>query len=70
MAPVAARVVGFNKFDHTPMALLLILSVNGISQFRFAFIAAVNYFSAFVARSAAAFSGNLNFVGKNTYVFL
>ena len=26
-----ARVVGFNKFDNTPIALLMILLVNGIS---------------------------------------
>ena len=42
--------------------------MNDISQFSFAFIAAVNSFSAVVARSSAAFCGNSNFDGMNTYV--
>ena len=62
-----ARVVGFNKFDNTPMALLMLLSVNDISRFLFAFIAAVNSSSTVVALSAATISGNSNFDGMNTY---
>ena len=46
----------------------MLLLVNGISQFRFDFIAAVNSSSALVAQSAAAaFSGDSNFDGINTY---
>ena len=65
---VVACVVGCNKSDNTPIALLILLSVNGISRFRFAFIAALNSSSAVVAQSAAAFAGNSNFDGMNTYV--
>ena len=68
MAPVTARIVGYNKLDNTLIALLMLLLVNGISQFLFDFIAAVNSSSAFVAQSAAACAGNPNFDGMNTYV--
>ena len=68
VAVVVACLVGCNKSDNTPIALLILLSVNGMSRFRFAFIAAVNSSSAVVALSAAAFAGNSNFDGMNTYV--
>ena len=65
---VVARAVGCNNFNNTPIALLIHLSVNGISQFHFAFIVAMNSSKAVVARSAAVFCGNLNFDGMNMYV--
>ena len=65
---VVSRVVGCNKFDNTPIALLMLLSVNCISRFHFSFIATVNSSGALVAQSAAAFSGNSNFDGMNTYL--
>ena len=65
---VVARLAGCNNSDNTPIALLILLSVNGMSRFRFAFTAAVNSSSAVVALSAAAFAGNSNFDGMNTYV--
>ena len=65
---VGACVVGCNKPDNTPIALLIFLSMNGISRFCFAFIAAVNSSSAVVARSAAEFFSSLSFDGMNTYV--
>ena len=61
-------VVGCNKSDNTLIALFVLLSVNGISRFRFAFIAVVNSSSAVVAQSATVFFGNSNFDGMNTYV--
>ena len=68
MAVVVACLAGCNKSDNTPIVLLMLLLVNGMSRFRFAFIAAVNSSNAVVALSAAAFSGNSNFDGMNTYV--
>ena len=65
---VVAHLVGCNKSDNIPIALLILLSLNGISQFYFAFIAAVNSSSAVVAWSAATFCGNSNFDGMNTYI--
>ena len=65
---VVARVVDCNKSNNTPVTLLILLSVNSISLFRFAFIAAVNSSSALVAQSAAKSLGNSNFDGMNTYV--
>ena len=65
---VVARVVGCNKSDNTLIALLMLLSVNGISRFCFAFIATVNSSSALVARFAAAFLGYSNFDSMNIYV--
>ena len=61
-----ACLAGCNKSNNTPIALLILLLVNGMSQFLFAFIAAVNSSSAVVALSAAAFAGNSNFDGMNT----
>ena len=65
---VVACLAGCNNSDQTPIALLILLSVNGMSRFLFAFIAAVKSSSAVVALSAAAFAGNSNFAGMNTYV--
>ena len=65
---VVTQVFGCNKSENTPIALLILLSMNGISRFRFAFIATVNSSSAVVVRSAAAFCGNSNFDGMNTYI--
>ena len=65
---IGAVLVGFSKLDNTPIALMMLLSVNGISRFCFDFIAAVNSSSAFVAQLATAFSGKSNFDGMNTYV--
>ena len=60
----------FNKFENTLMVLLVLLLVNGISQFCFDFITAVNSSSAFVAQFAAVFPGSFNFDGMNIYVSL
>ena len=65
---VIVRVVGCIKFDNTTIALLILLSVNGILHFRFTVIAAVSSSNVVVGRSTAAFYGDSNFDGMHTHI--